>query len=183
MEFKTTFTEPRSARRAGFTLVELMVAMALSGLVLAVALSLSLYTSRTIASMTDSVDLNARSRHAIDRMSQKLRQISVVKSFSPTAISVTYLGNPLTYTYNPAAKTLVENDAGRVNTLLEDCDTLAFSLYKRNPLTNSFNQFPVLTLTNEAKVIQVSWRCSRSLLGRESGSAEMVSARIVLRVK
>jgi len=160
-----------------------MIAVGLSGLLLTACLSLSLYTARSIASMTDSVDLNARSRHAIDRMSQKLRQVSIVRSFSPTSVSVTYEGQPLIYTYNPDLKTLVENEAGTVTTLLDDCDTLAFSLYKRNPLTNSFNQFPVLTYTNEAKVIQVSWRCSRDLVGHESGSAEMVSAKIVLRVK
>ena len=183
MESKTTFTKSSSRREAGFTLVELMIAVGLSGLLLAACLSLSLYTSRSIASMTDSVDLNARSRLTIDRMSQKLRQASVVKGFSQTSVLVTYEGQPLSYTYNPGLKTLVENEAGKVTTLLEDCDYLTFSLYKRNPLTNSFNQFPVLTYTNEAKVIQVSWRCSRNLVGHESGSAEMVSARIVLRAK
>jgi hypothetical protein len=76
---------------------------------------------------------------------------------------------------DPSRKTLVENDAGNVTTLLENCERLAFSFYKRNPVTNSFNQFPVATATNEVKVIQVSWRCSRRLVERTSGSAEMVS--------
>lgn len=183
MEFKTTSTDQRRPREAGFTLVEFMITAGISGLLLAVCMSLALFTSRSIASVADSVDLNARSRHAIDRMSKKLRQASAVRSFSPTSVSVTYDGRPLTYTYIPSLRTLEENEAGNVTTLLENCDTLAFSLYKRNPVTNSFNQFPVLTATNEAKVIQVNWRCSRSLVGKTSGSAEMVSARIVLRAK
>jgi prepilin-type N-terminal cleavage/methylation domain-containing protein len=183
MEFKTSFTNPRRSRRAGFTLVELLVAVGLSGLLLAVCASLSLFTARGIASVTDSVDLNARSRHAIDRMSQKLRQASAVKSFSPTSVTVSYKGQPLTYVYHADRKTLMEIDAGVTNSLVEDCDGLTFNYYKRNPLTNSFNQFPLLTATNEAKVIQVNWYCSRTLVGKKSGAAEMVSARIVLRAK
>jgi hypothetical protein len=77
----------------------------------------------------------------------------------------------------------MEIDAGVTNSLVEDCDGLTFNYYKRNPLTNSFNQFPLLTATNEAKVIQVNWYCSRTLVGKKSGAAEMVSARIVLRAK
>ena len=163
--------------------MELLIASGLSGLLLAVCMSLALFTARSIASVTDSVDLNARSRHAIDRMGQKLRQASVVKSFSATSVSLTYDGRPLTYTFNPNDKTLVENDGGNRTTLLENCDTLAFSFYKRNPVSNTFNQFPVLTATNEAKVVQVNWRCSRNRVGKADGSAEMVSAKFVIRAK
>src|SRR5688500_17301784 len=157
MEFKTTFTNPHRRRRVGFTLVELLVAAGLSGLLLAVCASLTLYTARGIASVTDSVDLNARSRLAIDRMSQKLRQASAVKDFSLTSVAVTYNGSPLSYTYYAYSKALVENEAGVTNTLVENCERLTFNYYKRNPMTNSFNQFPALTATNEVKVIQVNW--------------------------
>ena len=116
-------------------------------------------------------------------MGQKLRQASVVKNYSPTSVSLVYAGRSLTYTYNPNDKTLVENDGGNRTTLLENCDTLAFSFYKRNPVSNSFNQFPVLTATNEAKVVQVNWRCSRNRVGKADGSAEMVSAKFVIRAK
>lgn len=183
MEFKTTFTKPRRPRQAGFTLVEILIAAALSGMLLAVCLSLALFTSRSIASVTDSVDLNARTRHAIDRMGKKLRQTSSLESFSPTSVTVTFDGQPLTYTYDARLKTLVEDEAGKKTTLLEDCDQLAFALYKRSPLSNSFNQYPVLAATNEAKLIQMSWRCSRSLVGKKSGSAELASARFVFRAK
>src|SRR3970040_26473 len=112
MEFKITSTSPRRSRQAGFTLMEMLIATGLSGLLLAVFLSLALFTARGIASVTDSVDLDARSRHAIDRMGQKLRQASTVKSFSKTSVSLVYDGKDLTYTYDPQLKTLVENYAG-----------------------------------------------------------------------
>jgi len=150
---------------------------------MAVCLSLGLFTSRSIASMADSVDLNARSRYAIDMMSKKLRQASAMKSFSPKSVSVIYGGKSLSYTYRADRKTLVEIDGGATNNILENCDSLTFSFYKRNPITNSFNQLPVLTATNEAKVIQVQWHCGRTLVGKAVGATDMVSARIVIRAK
>lgn len=182
MEFKTTFT--KRSRRSAFTLVEMLIAVAIASLLMIVCLSLSLYTARSIASLTDSVDLGARSRLAIDRMSQKLRQASAIKSFSPSSVSVVFKGKTLTYTYDADAKTLVEGESGSsTNTLLENCDKLTFALYKRVPITNSFTQFPAGATLNEGKVIQVSWDTSRTLVSRQSGSAEMASARIVLRTQ
>jgi prepilin-type N-terminal cleavage/methylation domain-containing protein len=184
MEFKSKSARTlRRAGRAGFTLVELLIASGLSGLLLVVLLSLSLYTARGFASVTNSIDLNARSRLAIDRIGQKLRQASAVQSYSPTSVTVTYSGQPLTYSYNPDQRTLVENEAGVSRTLVENCEELRFAFYKRNPVGNSFNQFPVVTSASEAKAIQVSWLCSRTLVGLKSGAAEMVSAKVVLRAK
>jgi len=77
----------------------------------------------------------------------------------------------------------VENQNGSSTTLLEDCDALTFSLYKRNPLTNAFNAFPAISTTNEAKVIQVSWNCTRNRVGKKTGAGEMASAKIVIRAK
>jgi prepilin-type N-terminal cleavage/methylation domain-containing protein len=181
MVFKTTSTNRKLWRSAGFTLVELMVALVIGVMLLAVCLSLSLYTSRSIASLTGTVDLSARSRHAIDYMSKKLRQASAVTSFSPTSVGVSFKGTSLTYTYDPDDRELVETDQGKKKVLLKDCDNLTFTLYKRAPIGSSFEQFPALNKLSEAKVIKVNWHCGRTLVGRESGSAEMASARIVLR--
>lgn len=164
-------------------MIELMIASAVSVVALIMILSLGFYTARSIASMTDSVDLNARSRYAIDRMSKKLRQATAMRSFSSRVVSVTYNGKPLTYTYQPVAKTIVENENGKTTTLLRNCDAMQFSYYKRNPVTNSFNQFPVMTSTNEAKVIQVWWQCHTTRIGKAGGSVEMAAAKIVVRSK
>jgi hypothetical protein len=160
-----------------------MVTAALPGLLLAVVCSFTQYTARGIASITNSVELHGQTRTSIDKMSRKIRQSTQVTSFSPTSLSVIYKGLPVTYTYSSTSKSLEETEDGRVTTLLNNCDHLEFKLYQRNPLTNSFNQFPVLITTNEAKVIQVSWRCSRQILGNKGGSAEMISSKIVLRSK
>lgn len=181
MEFKITSTNRH--RRNGFTLLELLIASSIGLMFMAVVLSLVFYTTRSIAAMTDSVVLSSRGRHAIDRMSKKLRQARVMNSFSATSVTVTYNGLPLTYAYQAGPKTLLEIENGSTNTLLQNCDELAFAFYKRNPVGNSFNQFPILTATNEAKVIQVKWKCRTDRIGKADGEAQMDSARIVLRVK
>jgi len=181
MEFKTTCTNRRC--QVGFTLLELLIASGISVVVLTAVLSLGFYTARSIAAMSDSVDLNARSRYAIDRMSKKLRQASEVQTVSPTAITVSYNGKPLSYTYQSASKVLIENENGQQTTLLRDCVALKFSFYKRNPMTNSFNQYPVGTATNETKVIQVHWQCRTTLIGKAGGSGDMPTAKVVLRSK
>ena len=181
MEFKTTSI--KRPRRGAFTLVEVLITMGIAGLLMIVCLSLSLYTTRSIASLTDSVDLGARSRHAIDRMSQRLRQASAVTSFSPNSITVAFKGKTLTYTYDPSTGELEENEQGTITPLLVNCDKFAFTLYKRTPIANSFDQFPAGTKLSEAKVIHVTWHCGRTLVSRKSGSTEMASERIVLRSK
>ena len=183
MVFKTTSTSPRRARLRGFTLVEVLISAGIASLLMIVCLSLCLYTTRSIASLADTVDLGARSRHAIDRMSQKLRQASAVTSFSTNSVAVNFKGQTLTYTYDPATMKLVENDQGKKTTLLDNCNNLTFTLYSRVPIDDSFDQFPADTTIKDAKVIKVSWQCSRTLVSRKSGSAEMASARIVLRAK
>jgi prepilin-type N-terminal cleavage/methylation domain-containing protein len=171
------------ARRGGFTLVEVMVVTALIGIAAVMLLGASFYTGRSIASLTDSVALSMQSRSVIDRMSQKLRQAEAVTAFTTKSITVTSGGTNLSYTFSPGTHRLTETENGASKVLLENCDSLMFELYKRNPLTNSFDQFPAANVLSEAKLVRVSWACTSKGLGKSTGSSELVSAKIVLRVK
>jgi len=169
--------------RAGFTLVELMVVVALVGLAMGMLLGASFYTGRSIASLADSVSLGTQSRAVIDRMSQKLRQAEAVTAHTTNMIAVTSGTNTLSYTFSPGTRRLTEVENGASKVLLENCDSLLFELYKRNPVTNSFDQFPAADVLNEAKLVRVSWACATKTVGKATGSSELVSAKIVLRVK
>jgi prepilin-type N-terminal cleavage/methylation domain-containing protein len=168
---------------SGFTLVEMMVVMALIGIAMGMLLGASFYTGRSIASLTDSVTLGMQSRSVIDRMSQKLRQAEAVTAFTTTSITVTSGGPNLSYTFTPSTRRLTEVENGTSKVLLKNCDSLIFDLYKRNPLTNSFDQFPAASVLSEAKLVRVSWACSSKSIGKSTGSSELVSAKIVLRTK
>jgi type II secretory pathway pseudopilin PulG len=177
------YIKPKKSSTAGFTLVEMLIAGALGGMVMALVLGTSFYTGRTVAALTDSVNLSIQSRAVIDRMSQRIRQAEDVTAFTSHTISVTIDGAPLTYQFLPESKTLLEIENTTTNTLLENCKSLQFELFKRNTLTNTFNQFSADNTLSEAKLVRVSWTCETDGVGKAEGASELVSSKIVLRAK
>jgi hypothetical protein len=182
--FKTISTNwRRRACRSGLSLFELLVALGLAGIVLAVLVALSVSTGRSLAEMFNYVDLDHSNRIAIDVMSRDLRQVRYLASYSTNAVSFVDKDlTTLTYTYSPAARLLTRVKGGQTNTLLDDCDSLKFALYQRTPQSNSYNLYPISDLTN-CKVVSVTWSCSRKVLGIKRNSEQAQAARIVIRNK
>lgn len=162
------------------TLVEMMISVGIGGVVLAAVASLSFYTARSMAAMSNYADLDRQSRNALDQMTLKIRSASQLSSFSTTSVTFAYNGDSLRYTFDPSTKTLTEYYGAQTKVLLEDCNTLEFSMFQRNVVSNSFNQVTTTTV-NEAKSIIVTWTCARSLLGNLINSESVQSARIVIR--
>ncbi len=180
MVFNPTFTKAR--RRAGMTLVELMVATGIGSIVMTAVASLSFYTARSFAALSNYVELDQKSRNALDHMSQKIRQAYGVTSFSSSAVSMLYTnGSTLSYTYSPTAKTLTETVGSDSTTLLTECDALVFEAFARNPIGGTFNQFPATNETTTIKLLQVSWTCSRTIMGDKVNTESVQSAKIVIR--
>ena len=167
-------------QRLAFTLVEMMITVGIGSLVFAGLASLMFYTSRSFAAMSNYVDLDRQSRNALDHMTQKVRSASYLNSFSSNSVSFSYQGQNLSYTYSASDKTLTENLGSSSTILLKDCQQLQFSMFQRNVVSNSFDQYTT-TSTGTAKSIIVTWTCSRSLLGNLINSESVQSARIVVR--
>lgn len=162
------------------TLVEVMVAAGIGSIVLSAMAALTIYSARTIASMSNYVDLDQDSRQALDLMIMKIRQASGVTSYTTNKIDLSYQGGTLTYTYSPSAKTLVETYGSTSKTLLTECDAFRFDIYQRNPINGTFDQYPTAVATN-AKLVQITWTCSRTLLGKAVNTESMESAKVVIR--
>lgn len=177
------FIKPPQRSTAGFTLIEMMVASAIGSLVVGLIMGVSFFTGRSIASLTDSVHLSNDSRQVIDRMSQKIRQAVAVTAYSTNAITVNFLGTNLTYAFLEDERQLVEIENTTTTVLLNDCTSLRFDLFRRNPVTNSFDQFPAADTIAEAKLVRVSWTCQSQRIGKAHGASELVSSKIVLRSK
>lgn len=170
-------------RQRAMTLVEVMVAVGISSIVLTAIAALSVYTARSFAALTNYVDLNAQSRIALDNMTWKIRNTAHVTAFSANSVTFGFTAgstNSLTYTYSPTTKKLTENWSGQVSVLLEDCDSFTFSAYQRNTTGGTFDQVAT-TDTNMIKEIQMSWVCSRRILGTLVHSESVQSAKIVIR--
>jgi Tfp pilus assembly protein PilW len=58
------------------TLVEIMVALAVASILLLAVATLGLYGGRSFAGLANYTDLDARSRHALDRLTKDVRQVN-----------------------------------------------------------------------------------------------------------
>ena len=159
------------------TLVEMMLAIAVGTLILAVIATASMTSSLWFASLANYVDMDAKSRNALDQMSLKIRQAGALTEFSPTRlkfVSPSQTNSFLVYDWDAASGSLMEwsTSDSTTNTLLTGCNQLSFSLYNASlaPTTN-FSQ---------CKGLSVNWKCSRTTVGRTT-TEDMQQALIVLR--
>jgi prepilin-type N-terminal cleavage/methylation domain-containing protein len=173
------FSSPK--RRTGFTLVELLVTMGVGSIVMMAIASLSLYTGRSFATMANYVDLDNASRAALDIMTSDIRQATFLDSFATNRLTFTdYDGGELVFEYNTTAKTLSRIKGDVTKVLLRECDELVFRMYQRNFIPGSYD---LVSTTNSAlcKAVDVSWTCSRRILGSRLNTESVQTARVVIR--
>jgi prepilin-type N-terminal cleavage/methylation domain-containing protein len=161
----------------GMTLVELMVAIAVGSMILGVIATASMTSALWFAALANYVDMDARSRNALDQMTLKIRQAGTLTEFSPTHLKFVAPGQTnsfLAYDWDSATGSLMEWNTGNsiTNTLLTGCDQLAFSLYNAS--------FTPTTNLSQCKALSVNWKCSRTTVGRTT-TEDMQQALIVMR--
>jgi hypothetical protein len=182
MECKITSGKLAGASRPGFVLSEMLVVMGVSTILILAIASLSMFSGRSFAAIFNYVDLDDANRVAMDQLSRDIRQANRVTSFSSTNL---YLEDSdlsiIKYDYSTSARTLVRTRNTVVKKVLAECDSLKFDVCQRNPVGGSYDVYPVATTIDTAKVIDVSWVCSRTLFGRRENTESVQTARIVIR--
>ena len=197
MNCTTTFRIRK--RCAGMTMSEMLVAVGISGMVVIAVAMVLFHSGRSFVAMVNYVDLDNKSRKALDRMSQEIREANSLSSFSTTNLpsgqtvtnGLVFAGTEtsgtaytLNYSYNPGTKELtrtkVESGLTNSEVLLTGCSYLTFGLFQRNSPTNSFDQFDLET-GNNCKVVQLYWVCSRSIFGQAVNTESIQSAKVVIR--
>jgi hypothetical protein len=176
-------------RPAAFTLVEYMIATSIGLLVLAAALLLWAFATRTCASLLGYVELSTTSKNALDRIGQQIRNAWTIQSCSATQlvlISPDDAGTGRitnTFAYKTDAQTLLWTNAATVKTLLTDCTNFQFKVYTRVPMSNSFELNTNAWAKDTAKVVQMEWTCIRKITGDKKSVESQVSAKVVIRNK
>ena len=166
-------------RAAG--LAEMLIAVGVGSLVLTSAMALTFYSTRSCAAIANYVDLDQASQLALDKMSQEVRQARQLVNYSPTSLSLLDVDkNPLQFIYDAEARILVRVSNGETNRLLTGCDFLQFSKYQHTTISNTFDAYDPAYLTN-TRLIQVTWVCSRKILGAKVNTESVQSAKIALR--
>jgi Tfp pilus assembly protein PilW len=179
---------PTSRQRAcgkscrGYSLVEVMVAV-VAGVLTAMAVVLTcIFVLRSFVAIGNYAELDRSSRVVLDNMSRNIRAARGVTAFTTNSISMTALdGKSFGYSWDPASRSFsyVTNNGTSSTILLTNCDTLFFSYYQHNPTNNL--QFVAATVTNEIKLVNVDWRCSKTIYGNKFNTESVQTAQIALR--
>jgi Tfp pilus assembly protein PilW len=181
MVFRTTSTDKR--RQRALTFVETMVATGIASTVFALVASSFLFTTRSFRALTNYVDLDQKSRNALDLMSRQIRRAHSLSDYAGDHLTFEdFDGAPLTFSYSADNKTLTRSKNGVADPqpLLTQCDFLQFSIFQRNPIGGTYDQYPTAVATN-CKLVQLTWVCSRKILGAKVNTESVQSAKIVIR--
>lgn len=175
------------SRQRAFTLVELLVAVGISSILLIAVLSLSFFSARSFAALTNYVDLDNLSRNALDVMTREIRQADALVGYSSTRLDFRHTSSfgttyTISYVYSPDARTLTRIQGSQRQVLLRECDFLRFSTYQRNHIIGSWDQFPTSDMST-CKLVQLAWVCSRTILGARVNTESVQSAKVVIRKK
>ncbi len=176
----------RSARRLrGYTLVELMVALAVFSITGLALLSVTLFAMKSFAAMGNYAILDQENRQAMDLLTREIRQAKQVTAYSTNSITIVNGDSiAVTYLFRPTMKQMVRTASdGSYQVLLDDCNLIDFNLFQRNPIGGSYDIYPAAlgNWQQTVKVVQLSWKTSRSMFNGLIQSENVQTARIVIR--
>src|SRR5258706_3393292 len=102
MVCRIMFTRNMPKGQRAFTLMEVMVATGLAGIVATVIATLAVFTSRSFVAATNYTDMALLSRMALDNMSRTIRQCRQVTAYATNSITLLDAsGNSIQYAFNP----------------------------------------------------------------------------------
>lgn len=179
------------------TLVEVLIAMGLGSLVLAGLASMTMFGSRSSLALVNYSDLDQKSRYALDVISKELREATAVVAFQTSASvkSLTFTnaeeGKTVTIRWDANNRNLVLTKTGEPPfTALTECDRWDFALYQRTPYVTPTNTlfYPATNSLGAVdvslcKLIDMSWKCARTIMAQKVNTESVQAAQIVLRNK
>jgi len=187
MKFKNCHKPRLPATAGGFTLMEMMTSVALGLVLLGGVAILYINGNRCFVAMANYQNLDRYSCNALDNISREIRNSTAVTSYTTNQINLTnsILGQGVAITYNSTDRTLILTKTGKpAMTNLTGCDSWSYSLYNRAPKISSTNiTFNAATNAADCKLIQMTWKCSRTIFGVKLTTESVQTAQIVLRNK
>jgi Tfp pilus assembly protein PilW len=186
MKMNVRSTQPRSARHAqtAVAVAEFIIAVGIGSMVAAAVMALSLFSGRSYAALGNYVDLDIKSRNALDSMIREIRQAKAVTYYQTNMLKLTNFSNQLlTYAWDPGTGELRRSVNGVQDSrpLLTQCDQLRFDIYQRNPQAGVYGFFPTTNDVTICKLVEMSWICSRSIFNKRVNSESVQTAKVVIR--
>ncbi|MCS7337938.1 MAG: prepilin-type N-terminal cleavage/methylation domain-containing protein [Verrucomicrobiae bacterium] len=190
----------RVVGRRAFSLPEMLITLAASTVIFGAVAAFFMYGNQSFVAIGNYMDLNRRSCAALDWMSRDIRQSVAVMSFSTNSIllrlpGTNTVGAPVTnfvmYLWDPVSRNVTRFRFGagvpsQANVLLSECDYLCFRIFQRNPMPGRFEFYPATNLSGAyqadlCKLVEVSWRCSRTIKGTKLQTESVQTAKICMR--
>jgi prepilin-type N-terminal cleavage/methylation domain-containing protein len=175
--------EHRARRlRAGFSLVEVMVAATLSAIILTGILTTFVFFGKSGMRMIRYTDMEANAREALGRFAQDARQAQDAAWLSSQSLRLTVDTVPVTYTYNSGAKTLTRTVGGATEVLVRSISGFQFTAYTVD--MNAVNlQGNLATAASSTKMVQMDIDLASNSTAAGLATSQILSARYVLRNK
>lgn len=173
--------------RQGFTLIEVMITTFAAAMLLGAVVALTVFTSRNFYMIGNYADMDSKSRATIDLMAKDIRNSTGLMATNANYLLFTNssAGTYTKMTYNPNARTVSITKTGQPQTVyLTGCDRWTYSLYNRAPNITSTNiAFYATSDLNQVKLVNLSWTCSRNVIGSKLNTEIVLTAQVVLRNK
>jgi len=170
----------RSRRSAGFTMVELLVAMTISAMVLAGVLSAFVFFTRSGLAMGDYQDMESQRRDLVAEFSRDVRRAESASWNGDDTLLLRIGSQSVIYRYleQSEAFTRQVGSAGQT-TLGSGIESFSFHAYDRDG-----NELPDLkTAAADCKMIRITFGQERKLTPGPDSHTRTSSARFVLRNK
>jgi len=167
----------------GFSIPELLVSAGVAGLILGAVMYAFLFCSRSFVAMGNYMELDKASSLALDNLSRDVREARQLTSFTTNKLTfLDYSSNVLVFEWKANTRKLTRTSSTSTNVLLKECDFLEFHISQRSPLTDgTFGFYSATNTSTLAKMVDVSWRCSRTIFGQKVNTESVQTAKIVMR--
>lgn len=176
----------RRVRTRGFSLVEVLVSVGLSGMVMTAVLGSFLFLGRSGANISNYSEMEDQARNALEYFAEDTRQASAVTWHSATSVTLLVNTTPVTYTYDASATTFTRQiGTGSPTTLLSGITEFSFKAYTITtvPIVDFSTAAARTSANRETKQIQISLTARRKDSTVVAATNTVLSARFILRNK
>lgn len=178
----------KEKRRAGFTLVEVLIGAGLGSFILAGVLSVFLFLGRSGANLGNYADMEKEARSGLERFGADSRQASDLTWNSANSITLVVNSTAVTYAYNSADGSFTRQVGTSAPTVvINGIQAFEFRGYKINGVLVDTTDLSTANLRTSAskqtKQIQLSLRASRSRVTLATATNIVLSARFIIRNK
>ena len=176
----------RLPRRQGYTLIEMVVAIAAGLMILGAFIAITLNVNIMMIFTGNYNELDEYSRNTLDMLSRDIRNATSINTSSTSTnlmLINTFYGTNETISYTWDGSNDVRRAVGNQSQIvLKNCNYLAFDYFMRVPTNGlTFIDITNALTASEAKLVSVSWRCSRSVMGEKLNTESVQTAQVAMR--